>query len=116
MRNRRSFVVEQKIFTVEFSKDVVEIGERSKAVQVSAVLEVPLAKWLMKKIKELIEDTLQLGFIGSRKGMKIDLALNVKKNMKGFFFPLLVFSSSFERGLKCFCFPNRTNLQGGSPC
>lgn len=30
MCNRRSIVVERKSFTVEFSKDVVQIGEKSK--------------------------------------------------------------------------------------
>lgn len=54
----------------------------------------------MKKLMCLLDDEQRMGFVGRRRGIKMDLTLYVKKNKSGVSLSLLVFSSSFERGPK----------------
>lgn len=50
MRNRRSFRIERKTFVVEFSKDLVEVTEKSKSLEVTVGLETTVMKWLIGKL------------------------------------------------------------------
>lgn len=51
MSNRRNFVIERKSFSVSCARDWVEIGDKSRSLQVSVGLEVGLVKWLIQKLK-----------------------------------------------------------------
>lgn len=96
--NRRSFVVEWKTFLVYFVKDVVEVGERSKNVQISMGIEVQLVKWLIEKVKWLLNCKRKVRFIGSRKGATMDVTLNLKRNKRGVFsLPYLFFITFHQR-------------------
>lgn len=112
INSRRSFVIERKTFSVVFSKDVDEIGEKNRMVEVSFGAEVSLVKWLMSKLKILIREKVKTGFVESRKGSKRDVTLSVKKNKGGVYLWLLVFSSLFHRGLMCICVPVRDGFVG----
>lgn len=61
--NWRSFVTEKKkLFKVEFTRDVVQIGEKSKSMQVSVGFEVDLIQWIKRKLKQLIKGEGKVGF------------------------------------------------------
>lgn len=110
--NRRTFSVEKKSFSVECAKDYVEIGERGKAVQISVGVELPLVKWLIRKLKFLLESDRRLGHVGSQKGIKMDLTLTVKQNKGGKFLSLLCFSDCFNNGVKCLYIPHGRDSVG----
>lgn len=83
--------MERKSFTVAFIKDKVEISEKSRSVQVSVSVEEALVRWLIEKLKSLRSAEPKQGHLGSRKGKDLDVILNVKKNIGGFFLSLLGF-------------------------
>lgn len=56
MNSRRRFVVERKEIVVEFSKDVVEVTEKSKAVQITIGFEEKLVQWMTWKLKGLLSN------------------------------------------------------------
>lgn len=44
---RRCFKIEKKIFVVDNSKNQIQITEKSKAVEASVAIDIPLTKWLV---------------------------------------------------------------------
>lgn len=60
---RRSFRCEKKSFVVNFSKDVFEVSEKSRSLEVSVGLETSLARWLIGKLQLLVEKGWRLGFL-----------------------------------------------------
>lgn len=102
---KQTFKIEKKVFVVNFSKIFVKVSKKRKAFEVTIAIEIPLVKWLIAKFRIVAKDLPRTGFIRSKKGAIMDMALNCKKNEGGFFLSLICFSSDYSRGFKSLCIP-----------
>lgn len=88
--NRWRFSIERKTFSISCSKELVKFGEKSKALQILVTVEVELIKWLRTKLRSCLEGEKRLGYEGSRRGRKMDLAVIIKHNRGGMFLSLFL--------------------------
>lgn len=112
MRTCRRFSIERKSFELDFSKDVVKLTEKCKKLEVTVSIEVDLVKWLIQKLKRILEDEPTLGSLGSRRGKEMDLVLSSKKNKAGCFLSFLCLYLGREGGCKVICFPQGRLVKG----
>lgn len=103
-----------------FTKDVVEISEKGKSVQVSTGLDYQLTLWLVRKLKGLLEvedkqGENRLGFCESRKGKGTDLTLKVKNIKGGGTCLYCVSRRSLPKGLSVFVFRKEAMAGAGGP-
>lgn len=76
------------------------------------MLTIDSTKWLLGKLRLLIEKGLCVDFVGSRKGSKYDTIVRVKLKRGRNFLSIMFFSSSFARGFKLLSFPKGKILDG----
>lgn len=112
MASRHYFQVEKKAFTVDFTKDQMVVTKQSQMVEVSIAIGVPLARWLIEKLKRLIAGDVKLGFIGSKKVNASNLIKNLRSNRGGRYLSKQWFNSSCSKGFKTICVPQGCNLEG----
>lgn len=81
----------RKAFSIAFTKEKVEISEKSKSLLVTVGIEESLVMWLVIKIKVIVSEDFKHGFLGRRKGKVNNVIVNIKSNKGGSYSLCFVF-------------------------